>query len=207
MIKDKIFVFGGTKTGTSHCEECLKTMFPDKRISSCSKQGDNVWVTKLLMEDYSFLEDADIFLDGGRWDYVLPDNFLSQLNTNNVILLNRNPIDWLHSEMAYFDDLFRVHHKTPKKLLLYFFYNRNLMYYNMHKYNFRRYRIGSCVEMIDWLCNSFDVSISETDLTRLRETHYNSNTYDKEDPEVLEILQHLKITPEEAASEYIMRLL
>ena len=207
MISDKIFVFGGTKTGTSHCEVCLQKMFSEKRIASTSKQGDDVWITKLLMGDYSFLDDADIFLDGGRWDYHLPDSFLKQLTPKNVIVLNRNVIDWLHSEMAYFDDIFRIHYKTPKKMLLMFLYSRNSMYHRFSKYGFNNYRIGSDVEMIDYLCKVFGVELPVEDMAHLRDVHENRNKYEKNDDCVLEILEHLKITPEEAESEYIMRLL
>lgn len=204
---NKIFVLGGTKTGTSHCQVCLETMFPNRRIASCSKQGDDVWTTKLLAGDMSFLDDADIFLDGGRWDYVLPDAFLETLDPEHTIVLNRNPVDWLFSEMAYFDEMFKIHHKTPKKLLLLFLYMRNTMYYKFTKYGFKKYSIDKDKEMIDWLLDVFPTNISEVDLTRLRTIKYNSNTYEKDDPNVLYILEHLNITPEEAESDYIMRLL
>lgn len=223
-----------TKMATTHAQMVLQAMYPERRscnfemVTAVRADGyhleylmpsaeKSIWTVsendrggyawRLAMGETELLNEADIFCESyDEESLVWGDSILSALNPDTTIVLNRNLLDWLCSYMRFFGE----GRKRPYVKWLKIFFQKNLFYERLSKYNFRTINVSQ---------ENLDVALYEHfsggenartwDLDFLKENRQNIGQKEikPEDREIVKrFLTHLNITYDEMELPFIERL-
>lgn len=222
-LKDKFFVFSMTKMATTHVQHILHNIFPEKRIASFDRvyvptaysewTGETsferldppekfCWATRMIINDESVWDIADVFIDSGKRELAFGETFLHSVDKQQAFVLNRNLRDWMYSEVEYFNV------STDPEYIYQIFFNKQQFYKRLVNRGFKIINVSTS-DVTEEIIKFFDIKKPTQilkDYVGVRvhnvipeKTQITIDIVDK-------LFENLNITPEEENLPYIPRL-
>lgn len=174
------------------------------------------YAMRLRLNDTTFLDEADIFVESADDEVLWGDHVLSHLNPETTLVLNRNLRDWLISQFIFFSTWETNYSYTA---LLHKFFHKNQFYSRLSQYEFET--INVTTQCLDTKVREFytkgqplpdNITDSLYELS-MNPTHRSARTKKYKElrsiaePFVDQLIRSLKITEEEQNLPFIPRLL
>lgn len=216
---------------TTHTRDMMYALFPDKVVMTyncvhkeryCEPEIDfsTFWPKtienrgmgyglRMALRDESVLDLADIFVETADQEKYWTDDILKHLNPKTTIVLNRNLRDWLMSQLNFFEMANLGWHGLDISEILGKFFDKNLLYSRLEKYNFKTINVSSRnlnEELISHYGHQFPENMPHWDKLLIKQLFTDRMNVTRDVPEdmrkrheeiVDKMLQQLEITPRE----------